>query len=141
MPLHGADLIDAAVENGTTVTYQWVVNENNGPAELDLSTVAYKYGSNEKANPVGNLFAGLFGVAIIARGVILSYLILRPVIASDIPFNLEAFLLLFPFLGNGIPRSTLCGLDNNRWYYKKYRNRQAKTTLNKALFLSTQVTD
>lgn len=67
IPLHGADLIDGGVENQTTVTYQWVVNEDNGPAENDMSSIAYSYSSN--VDPIGDLYAGLFGAVVIARPV------------------------------------------------------------------------
>ena len=67
IPLHASDLIDGSVENQTTVTYKWVVNEDNGPAENDASTIAFSYSSN--VDPVGDLYAGLFGAVIIARPV------------------------------------------------------------------------
>ena len=67
MPVHNESLIDAPVENGTTATYQWIVAADNGPADNDLSTVAYSYSSN--VNPVGDLYAGLFGALIVARPV------------------------------------------------------------------------
>lgn len=68
IPLHDEDLVDAEVENGTTVTYKWLVTEDNGPAAKDLTSVAYSYGSN--VDPVANLYAGLMGVCVIARQVI-----------------------------------------------------------------------
>ena len=67
IPLHDPELIDSEVENGTTVTYQWLVTEDNGPGAKDLSTIAYVYGSN--ADPVADLYAGLFGVCVVARQV------------------------------------------------------------------------
>ena len=71
IPLHDADLIDGPVENGTTVTYKWLVAEDNGPANDDLSTVAFAYSSNN--DPMGDLYAGLFGVTVIAREVRLKF--------------------------------------------------------------------
>ena len=49
------------------MTYQWVVNEDNGPADNDMSTIAYSYSSN--VDPIGDLYAGLFGAVVIARPV------------------------------------------------------------------------
>lgn len=73
-PLHNESLINAPVDPGMTVTYQWLVTESNGPAANDLSSVAYSYGSN--ADPTGNLYAGLFGAVTISREVRLLQLFL-----------------------------------------------------------------
>lgn len=65
--MHNASLIDSAVEPGDTVTYQWFVQPENGPESLDLSTVAYAYGSDVDAT--ANTNAGLFGAVIIGNKV------------------------------------------------------------------------
>lgn len=67
VPLHNESLIAAPVEPGESVTYSWLVTESNGPAENDISTVAYFYGSNVDA--VGDLNAGLYGAAVVSRKV------------------------------------------------------------------------
>lgn len=67
IPLHNLSLIDGPVEPGMTVTYQWLVSGDNGPAADDLSTIAFTYGSS--ADPVADLYAGLYGIVVIARPV------------------------------------------------------------------------
>lgn len=65
--LHNDSLIDSPVEPGDTVTYSWLVQEDNGPAEDDVSSIAYAYASN--ADATANLNAGLFGAVVINRQV------------------------------------------------------------------------
>ncbi len=67
VPLHNESVIDAPVEPGESVTYNWLVTESNGPAENDVSTVAYFYGSN--VDSVADLNAGLYGAVVVARKV------------------------------------------------------------------------
>lgn len=67
MPLHNESLIDSPVEAGDTVSYSWLVQEDNGPSATDMNTVAYVYGSN--VDSTGDLMAGLYGVVVIAKPV------------------------------------------------------------------------
>ena len=67
VPLHNASMESAPVEQGEMVEYSWMVQENNGPANDDMSSIAYVYGSN--VDYTAHVNAGLYGAVVIAREV------------------------------------------------------------------------